>query len=477
MRSSRNLSRPAFTLIELLVVIAIIAILIALLVPAVQKVREAAARSRCQNNLKQIALAIHSFEGANKRFPHGTGVCCTPTGPNWTVDIMPYCDQGDLASSLNLNIATGLKNAVNAQLVQTIVPIFICPSDPASGAPVMTRFAAHNATPALALWYPASMGPTQMDDCPFCSVDSPSDSNYCCQGFNFGTQAGDGYPAGSFAGMFGRTDQTTIVIASVTDGLSNTFMVGETLPTGCTFMGVFSQNFPLSGTTIPLNHMEDAVDVIGTGPAATRACMPAGRTLRWEMAASISSPPASTIESTTNWERCAGKARDVFVAPINEPAGLCYQSSRPKDSPDDQEYAGWGMLLFRAMLLQGCSNSPRCIPVSGTVTLDGGPVPGPGFIYFTIDSTGKEGVSRPANAPFDADGKFKATSFVAGDGLMPGHYHLRVDCWKTAPNMDGIPVVSYLPAKYRDASKSGLELIVAAPVRQPIVFDIKLSSN
>src|SRR2546426_8989870 len=98
-------TRSAFTLIELLVVIAIIAVLIALLVPAVQKVREAAARTQCQNNLKQLALAIHSFHGTHKSFPTYNGIFPavngnTTQGANsraiygsWIVHILPYIDQ------------------------------------------------------------------------------------------------------------------------------------------------------------------------------------------------------------------------------------------------------------------------------------------------------------------------------------------------------------------------------------------------
>lgn len=135
------------------------------------------------------------------------------------------------------------------------------------------------------------------------------------------------------------------------------------------------------------------------------------------------------------------------------------------------------LLLISVALLQGCGpKGPRCVPVAGTVTLDDAKVPGPGYIYFTIDSKGQDGISRPGTAEFDADGNYKATSFSPGDGLMPGKYQLRIDCWKTPPNMDGKPVVSFLPTKYQNAATSGQELFVEADA-PPIQFDIRLSSK
>ena len=171
-------SRRGFTLIELLVVIAIIAILIGLLLPAVQKVREAAARTKCQNNIKQLGLALHNYESAYGQLPPASQVpyakvnqdsnldFTLPFGPNWAVLVLPYIEQDNLyrqaspQSYPGIPITPGIVppyNTVNnswRQIRGTTVPTFLCPSDnshdqqpysdPGANAPPETGWARGN---------------------------------------------------------------------------------------------------------------------------------------------------------------------------------------------------------------------------------------------------------------------------------------------------------------------------------------------
>lgn len=146
---SRLKRQSGFTLIELLVVIAIIAVLIALLLPAVQQAREAARRSQCKNNLKQIGLALHNYHEALSVFPYATSNPgqCMSSGQNVTnhtgwLCLLPYLDQAPLYNQFNLSAATGERNpnggilagggavaSGNAALTTNILKALICPSD------------------------------------------------------------------------------------------------------------------------------------------------------------------------------------------------------------------------------------------------------------------------------------------------------------------------------------------------------------
>ena len=131
-RVRRQRGMHGFTLIELLVVIAIIGLLMALLLPAIQRVREAANRMRCSNNLKQIGIALHNYHNDYNSFPPGgvtEGCCCsTRSGITWTIAILPYMEQDALYRQYNQSAFN--EDAVNAPVVQAVVrPYYTCPSD------------------------------------------------------------------------------------------------------------------------------------------------------------------------------------------------------------------------------------------------------------------------------------------------------------------------------------------------------------
>jgi prepilin-type N-terminal cleavage/methylation domain-containing protein/prepilin-type processing-associated H-X9-DG protein len=215
-RSSR---RTAFTLIELLVVIAIIAVLIGLLLPAVQKVREAAARIKCTNNLKQIGLALHNYHDTMKWFPPGyidgnTDPTATPdndVGPGWgwASLLLPFLEQQNVYNQINFNVGVGLGS--NAAVCQLPMPIYQCPSDP-----YQQNFTVWPTNVVVA--HGNYVGNNGWMEC---------FSNSGGAGTGTGSGA-DGLVGGAGAagnGLFYRNSRLNI--ASITDGLSNSIVVGE----------------------------------------------------------------------------------------------------------------------------------------------------------------------------------------------------------------------------------------------------------
>lgn len=199
--------RRAFTLIELLVVIAIIAVLIALLLPAVQSAREAARRSQCLNNLKQLGLGMHNYHQATNTFPLGSSLVRrfgpppggVATWNNWSAVSMmlPYMEQGPLYNSINFSFETSAAVAENTTSTFTAVSGFLCPSDGNAG----------KKTGNLNSYY-ASVGTSAAVFGDYPQV--PDNSGRC-----------------ETPGMFGF--RTSYEIATVTDGTTNTIAFSEGL--------------------------------------------------------------------------------------------------------------------------------------------------------------------------------------------------------------------------------------------------------
>ncbi|MFO0964234.1 MAG: DUF1559 domain-containing protein [Gemmataceae bacterium] len=245
MTTHRTRGRPGFTLIELLVVIAIIAILIALLVPAVQKVREAAARVQCQNQIRQLAIAAHAFHDANKVLPYngskfgGLAGCCSPEGDaewSWIARALPYFEQAPLYRTLNIDTSA----LTPGSAINTNIAMLNCPSDPDNTGPMNNRANFSGGTVVGVTNYKGVEG-----------------SNWCWGTYvNYGP-SGDCNGLENSDGFFHRRD---IVkkrkLTSASDGTSNTFLIGEVL-VGWDYHISWPYSNHTTGTcSIPLNYRD-----------------------------------------------------------------------------------------------------------------------------------------------------------------------------------------------------------------------------
>jgi prepilin-type N-terminal cleavage/methylation domain-containing protein/prepilin-type processing-associated H-X9-DG protein len=210
----RFLSRKGFTLIELLVVIAIIAILIGLLLPAVQKVRDAAQRTHCQNNMKQIGLALHGYHDTNHSFPPGIYTLDTSSPQwywSWMTGILPYVEQGNLYTQALVwaNANGGPWFPANPAL-GTVVSTWACPADGRSLQANGSHLEGINGLIAFTEYLGVSSGS---------SADFTANAD---TGIFYVTSSGVG---------------STIRLTDITDGTSNTLLVGERPPSSDLLFG------------------------------------------------------------------------------------------------------------------------------------------------------------------------------------------------------------------------------------------------
>lgn len=250
----RRTSRYGFTLVELLVVIAIIGILVALLLPAVQAAREAARRAQCSNHLKQIGLGVLNYESTHKEFPPGsivTDTCCASSlYTNWAVEILPFIEQNALSDQYDKSLENTAP--VNQAVVQNHVPAFLCPNDPYDQNPVLTpetgggKF--HRGS------YRGVTG-TAINDKPwdgFGGYGGATDCGSLTKNASFMANY-DKSTIGMFPsqGCFALVGKVTT--GKVTDGLSNTLLVGESYThdgDGITTGDIFSLRFGRTRNTL-----------------------------------------------------------------------------------------------------------------------------------------------------------------------------------------------------------------------------------
>ena len=302
--------RHGFTLIELLVVIAIIAVLVGLLLPAVQKVREAAARMQCSNNLKQMGLAQHNYHSTYGKFTCGwdyeipkAGIRTTSVIAPWGVYLLPYLEQNNIYQQYNFNLVSYTTAAgpnVNVPLVQNNLKVFDCPSSPNNGriynfpvpANVLPGLPAGTFTGATSDY----TGITGVRNWTALVVPLPTEPKFDRHRdtqWNLGRDlTGSHYCITQVDPQQG--------IANVTDGMSNTFMLGECAGRPDLYNAQPSSSPPAS---IPAP-VGPTVSMANTGQMA-RASTATFRVATWPLEPASSTAATSKVAASTASTRAA----------------------------------------------------------------------------------------------------------------------------------------------------------------------------
>jgi prepilin-type N-terminal cleavage/methylation domain-containing protein/prepilin-type processing-associated H-X9-DG protein len=330
----RSVRSRGFTLIELLVVIAIIAVLIALLLPAVQMAREAARRSSCTNNLKQLGLAVHNYESVNQCLPLGSLYPCPGQNPAIGVDmcwqfgaapqlsILQYIEQGAMYSNYNVGMGNYGPTPpqtngptmwwANTTIFNMQVGVYLCPSDQRLVKVPITNYMGNIGGPFLLYGYSGPFVPLQ----PYSVLTG--NATYQILPYVMSQNSG------------------TIGLQGVTDGTSNTALWSE---------GISGSNLPIQAGTGKLN--EHRTFFVTPGTQQNPQNLPIGNQLVvTQFLAQCNSIPTATVGNTTT------------------PRGINWQVTHPY-------FANYGMYNHvSAPNSRACTNVPYFIPQSGLLGLD-----------------------------------------------------------------------------------------------------------
>lgn len=245
-RSSQR-GRNGFTLVELLVVIAIIGVLVALLLPAVQSAREAARRAQCTNNLRQIGLGLHNYHDSHQSFPINYLPRSGATW-SWMSGILPYIEQTNLYNQIVPTAVTSL--AANTQVASTPIKTYLCPSDGLTRGGMMANRSDGGGTKAVTCYKASSGAAWNWTIINTDNVRWPGNGNGLknCDGF-ICSNSQSGLPSD-----VGEVMKNTLRMASISDGTSNSFAVGEAIPAWSNWSWWYCQNAAVATTALPLNY-------------------------------------------------------------------------------------------------------------------------------------------------------------------------------------------------------------------------------